>query len=57
MNRKSGVRKVSILVKLLPPNNESVVEVAIKEGISESTLYNWLSKLKAEGKVVPGSKK
>ena len=57
MRRISIERKEAILVKLLPPNNEPVVEVAIKEGISESTLYNWLSKLKAEGKVVPGSKK
>ena len=57
MSKISQERKESVLSKLLPPNNESVSEVSIKEGISESTMYNWLSKLKLEGKVVPGSKK
>tara|TARA_B110000908_G_C10052581_1_gene356855 strand:- start:3 stop:404 length:402 start_codon:yes stop_codon:yes gene_type:complete len=56
MQRISTERKDAILCKLLPPNNLSVAETARKEGISESTLYNWLSQLKAEGKVVPGSK-
>jgi transposase len=50
-------RKESVLKKLLPPNNRSVVEVSKEEGIKESTLYNWLSKAKQEGRVVLGGAK
>jgi len=42
MPRYSEERKASVLKKLLPPQNLSVVSVAAKEGISEVTLYNWL---------------
>lgn len=56
MKRISAERKEAILSKLLPPNNHSVSSLAEKESVSESTLYNWLSKLKSEGKVVPGNK-
>ena len=57
MQRISIERKEAILVKLLPPNNASVTDTAKKEGMSESTLYNWLNQLKVKGQVVPGSKK
>jgi len=54
--RISAERKEVILSKLLPPSNQKVAAVSLAEGISESTLYSWLSQLRAEGKVVPGSK-
>jgi len=50
-------RKASVLKKLLPPHNLSVLKVAELEGISEATLYNWRTKAKQQGIPVPGSGK
>ena len=57
MPRYSEERKAAILKKLLPPLNKSVPEVAAEEHISEATLYNWRSKLRSEGKPVPGNQR
>ncbi|CAG9000341.1 MAG: hypothetical protein CENE_02336 [Candidatus Celerinatantimonas neptuna] len=57
MPRYSKERKAAILKKLLPPHNKTIPEVAAQEHISEATLYNWRSKLRSEGKPVPGSQK
>lgn len=57
MRRYSEERKASVLIKLLPPHNLSVPEVAEMEGISLATLYNWRTKAKQQGKAVPGSGK
>ena len=56
MKRYSPERKEAVLIKLLPPHNRCVTDVAKEEGISEQTLYNWLKKLKQTGKAVPGNK-
>ena len=56
MPRYSIERKNAVLSKLLPPNNQSVPEVSRAEWISEATLYNWVSKLRDQGSVVPGSR-
>jgi len=56
MPRYSIERKNAVLNKLLPPNNQSVPEVSKTEGISEATLYNWVSKLRDQGSAVPGSR-
>lgn len=50
-------RKQAVLSKLLPPNNQSVQEVAVQEGICDKTLYNWLNQLREEGLPVPGNEK
>lgn len=55
MPRYSEERKAAVLKKLLPPHNKSIPEVSAEEKISEPTLYNWRSKLRSEGKPVPGS--
>lgn len=57
MPRYSEERKAAILKKLLPPNNKTISEIAAEEHISEATLYNWRSKLRSEGKPVPGHQK
>jgi transposase len=41
MSSYSTERKEAILIKLLPPSNKSVAEVAREEGVAEQTLYNW----------------
>lgn len=49
-------RKETVLKKLLPPENQSVPDVAEAEGISLGTLYNWVSKARDGGRAVPGSR-
>jgi transposase-like protein len=56
MARYSQERKDSILIKLLPPYNMSVSEVALNENIPYQTLYTWRDNAKKEGKPVPGNK-
>jgi hypothetical protein len=50
-------RRSSVLSKLLPPLNRSVVEVSKEEGIAIGTLYHWRDKARLKGNVVPGNKK
>ena len=57
MPRYAPERKEALLIKLLPPHNLSVAELARQEGISEQTLYNWRKEAKAGGAAVPGVKK
>jgi transposase-like protein len=57
MNRYSPERKEAVLKKLLPPHNRTVTEVAVQEGISTATLYNWRNKARLEGVPVPGPSK
>ena len=56
MRRYSVERKNAVLKKLLPPENQSIPAVSASEGISEATLYNWVSKVRREGSAVPGSR-
>ena len=56
MARYSAERKEAILKKLLPPHNMSVPALAKEEGVSDCTLYTWRSKIKQQGKPVPGNK-
>ena len=56
MPRYSPERKHAVLAKLLPPHSEPVTLVSRAEGISEETLYNWLSKARKDGVPVPGSR-
>ena len=54
MAHYSTERKESVLKKLLPPHNMSVTAVALEEGISSQTLYNWRHQAKQSGLPVPG---
>jgi transposase-like protein len=54
MPRYSEERKASVLKKLLPPQNRSVLSVATEEGISDVTLYSWLKQCRQQGMPVPG---
>jgi transposase len=42
--------KISVLKKVLPPDERSVKDVARETGVSENTLYIWLKKLE-DGKM------
>lgn len=50
-------RRDAVLKKMLPPNNQSIAELAKQEGISEATLYNWRSQARKEGRLMPDSDK
>ena len=56
MPRSSIERKSAVLRKLLPPENQPVTLVAETEGISNVTLYKWLSEAREGGAAVPGSR-
>lgn len=56
MPRYSSERRQAVLEKLLPPFNRAVSEISRSEGISEQTLYSWLSKARKDGVPVPGSR-
>ena len=46
-------RKEAVLKKMLPPNNKTIKELSVEEGISEATLYNWRNAARAEGRLMP----
>ena len=49
----SEERREAVLKKMLPPHNKTIREIAKEEGITESTLYNWRSQVRAEGRLMP----
>lgn len=55
MPEYSPERKQAILRKMAPPHNLTVAEVAIEEGISSATLYNWRKAARAEGAILPSN--
>lgn len=57
MKRYPLERKEAILRKMAPPQNMSVAELARQEGVSEVTLYNWRSKARQRGAVLPSNSK
>jgi len=46
-------RKESVLKKMLPPQSQSIPELAMAEGISEATLYCWRKAARAAGRLMP----
>jgi len=58
MKYSTGFRN-SVIKKVLPPENRSILEVSKETGVSEQTIRNWLFKLKndnlnpQEGEVSP----
>ncbi len=49
----SAERREAVLKKMLPPNTKTIREIAKEEGITESTLYNWRTQARAEGRLLP----
>ena len=52
MQSYSKERKASMLVRMLPPQNASVVVLSEQTGIPEQTLYNWRKKARIEGNIM-----
>ena len=51
----SQERREAVLKKMLPPNNRSIADLAIEEGISGATLYNWRQQARDEGRLMPNA--
>jgi transposase-like protein len=51
--RYSPERKETVLRKMMPPHNRSISQLAIEEGISEATLYNWRNEARSKGILMP----
>lgn len=54
MARFSEEFKYSIVQKMMPPQNQSVSEIAQETGLSEGTLYKWKKQARRKGMAVPG---
>ena len=46
-------RKEAILKKMMPPDNQSIANLAKAEGVSEGTLYNWRDEARKQGILLP----
>src|SRR5699024_6675778 len=60
MRKNTGIRyskelKESIVKRMMPPNNESVLSLCEEFGISDATLYNWRNEARAAGYASPGN--
>ncbi|WP_027417625.1 transposase [Aneurinibacillus terranovensis] len=54
MARYSDELKQKMQLRMMPPNNEPVSQIARDSGLSEGTLYKWQKEARANGFVVPG---
>ncbi len=54
MAKYSTEFKSSIIGRMMPPQNQSVAEIARETGLKEVTLYKWKKEAKAQGFVAPG---
>ncbi|WP_440862528.1 transposase [Symbiopectobacterium purcellii] len=43
MKTYSPERKAAVIARMMPPHNQSVVQIARSEGIPTNTLYAWRS--------------
>ena len=53
MNNYAPERKEATLLKMMPPINMAIAELAAETGITRSTLYYWRKQVKSPGVVVP----
>ncbi|WP_231885802.1 transposase [Sporosarcina psychrophila] len=54
-NRYTKELKDAVLVRMMPPNNESVKSISMDTGISEQSLYKWRKKARIDGNPTPGN--
>jgi transposase-like protein len=53
MARLSEEFKYSIMMKMMPPENQSISSIAKETGLSEGTLYLWRKQARSKGLAVP----
>lgn len=57
MPRYSEEFKYSIMIKMMPPQNQSVSQISRETGLSEGTLHQWRKQARTKGLAVPGGEK
>lgn len=57
MVRPNKELKHKIVQRMMPPNNESVSDLAKENGLSETTLYRWKKEAKEKGFAAPSGDK
>lgn len=55
MAKYSEEFKYSIMLKMMPPQNQSISDIAKETGLSEGTLHKWRKQARAKGLAVPGN--
>ena len=60
MNRNNGTRytkefREKAIVRMMPPNNETVKSISEDLGVSAQSLYKWRQKARVEGNAAPGN--
>ncbi len=53
MPRYSEEFKHSIVMKMMPPQNQSISKISRETGLPEATLHRWKKKAKTKGIVAP----
>ncbi|EAR22100.1 transposase [Nitrococcus mobilis] len=53
MSKYPDERRAAALVKLMPPSNRTVSEVAAEEGVSTAMIYNWRKQARNRGQRPP----
>jgi len=54
MTRYSDEFKYSIMMKMMPPQNQSIRQISRETGLSEGTLHKWRKQARTKGLAVPG---
>lgn len=55
MPRYSKELKASVLRRMMPPENRTVLDLSRETGITQVTLYGWRREARARGVAVPGN--
>jgi transposase-like protein len=55
MSRYSNELKASVLRRMMPPENRTVLDLSQETGITQTTLYGWRRSARARGIAVPGN--
>lgn len=55
MPRYSNELKASVLRRMMPPENRTVLDLSRETGITQVTLYGWRREARARGVAVPGN--
>ncbi len=53
MAKYSKEFKYSIMMKMMPPQNQAVSVIARETGLSEATLHQWRKQARSKGMAVP----
>lgn len=56
-NRYTAAFRESVVAQMMPPSNQTIVELARQTGVTAATLRAWQDAARAQGKIMPRSSK